>query len=166
LPPDTQFAGINITFDNRNGVMNDLILEIPFTAFHNNIFATRDIQLSAIRNPPGTSINIASITTAGLVLAGDYDRTGVVNEDDYLVWRDYVGLAINNGSTKTIASPDGDGDGIVNAADYTIWRDRLGAQKMCGLSAAAQIPEPPAALLVSIAALLLFSVRKQSPIEQ
>ena len=53
-------------------------------------------------------------------LPGDYDINGVVDEDDYLVWR------ANFGSHSLLAS-DGNHNGIVDAADYTVWRDNLGA---------------------------------------
>ncbi|MEX2168923.1 MAG: fibronectin type III domain-containing protein, partial [Pirellulales bacterium] len=52
-------------------------------------------------------------------LAGDYDLSGVVEEDDYVVWKSEFG---NIGEQPA----DGNGDGTVNAADYTVWRDNLG----------------------------------------
>ncbi|MGE3239471.1 MAG: NPCBM/NEW2 domain-containing protein [Pirellulales bacterium] len=52
-------------------------------------------------------------------LAGDFDRSGVVNDTDYNLWRNTFG------STKELAA-DGNGNGTVDAADYTAWRDHLG----------------------------------------
>lgn len=53
-------------------------------------------------------------------LAGDYDRNGAVESNDYIVWSTSFG--------STIASnADGSGNGVVDAADYTVWRDNLGA---------------------------------------
>ncbi len=59
---------------------------------------------------------IAAFDATG-VLAGDYDRDGDVDADDYNVW------SASYGATGTGLGADGNGDGVVNAADYTIWRD-------------------------------------------
>jgi hypothetical protein len=53
------------------------------------------------------------------VLAGDFDLSGVVDNNDYIVWKAHFG--------EIGESPvDGNGDGIVDAADYTVWRDNFG----------------------------------------
>jgi hypothetical protein len=72
--------------------VNDNLLSPPFT-----------------RNPWG-------IAVATNPLPGDYDESGTVGQEDYLVWR------ANFGSTTTLAA-DGNGDGIINAADYVLWRN-------------------------------------------
>lgn len=81
---------------------------------------------------------IAEPTTPGTAdftpaLAGDYDRNGAVDKNDYLMWRE------NYGSPYAI-NVDGNGNGVVDLADYTVWRDNLGAT----LEAAA-VPMPIAA---------------------
>ncbi len=56
-------------------------------------------------------------------LPGDFDRSGAVDGDDYLLWRQQFGsLSITPGS-----GADGNNDGVVNLGDYTVWRDHLGA---------------------------------------
>lgn len=52
-------------------------------------------------------------------LAGDYNRSGSVTENDYSLWK------VMFGSTIDLRS-DGNGDQVVNAADYVIWRNALG----------------------------------------
>lgn len=64
----------------------------------------------------------ASITSTGLPPAADFNDNGVVENDDYQIWRDNYG--ITSGATR--ATGDANGDGLVNAADYAIWRDTLG----------------------------------------
>ena len=52
-------------------------------------------------------------------LAGDYDLTGVVDNNDYNVWRAEFGSEIES-------QADGNGDGAVDAADYVLWRKNVG----------------------------------------
>lgn len=54
-------------------------------------------------------------------LAGDYDRNGGVDQNDYQVWKSNLGSSF-------AVNADGNGDGRVNLADYTVWRNHLGAK--------------------------------------
>lgn len=67
----------------------------------------------------------ASAPTPGVTnflpnLPGDYDQNGIVQQNDYAVWR------ASFGSTTSLDA-DGNGNGVIDAADYTVWRDNLGA---------------------------------------
>ena len=57
------------------------------------------------------------------VLAGDYDRSGTVDNLDYAKWKTDFGI--------TVAMPgdgaDGNMNGRVDAADFTVWRNHVGA---------------------------------------
>ncbi|WP_442483264.1 NPCBM/NEW2 domain-containing protein [Aeoliella sp. SH292] len=59
---------------------------------------------------------------------GDYDRDGVVDQDDYVVWRSQFGGGVRWAADGVVLAADGNLDGVVNLADYTVWRDNLGAQ--------------------------------------
>jgi hypothetical protein len=56
------------------------------------------------------------------VLAGDYNRDGVVNTADYSVWRASLDTndAIGTGA-------DGNGDGLVDIQDYHVWKANYGS---------------------------------------
>jgi hypothetical protein len=57
------------------------------------------------------------------VLAGDYDRSGVVNQQDYNVWRSQFGMSVPSAGDGA----DGNRDGTVDLADYVVWRNNLSA---------------------------------------
>ncbi|TWT35687.1 Methylamine utilization protein MauG precursor [Posidoniimonas corsicana] len=83
-----------------------------------------------------------------VTLAGDYNDDGLVDADDYLVWREAFG------GTDNLAA-DGNGDGLVDSSDYSVWRDNLGAtweSLMPSDAAFAAVPAPSGAALLVAAA--------------
>jgi hypothetical protein len=156
LPPNSSYAGFSFIVDNGNGAWNNLILDFPFSLFHSDLTSTHNIHLSAIRNAPGTSLNILTITTAGTPVTGDYNRDGIVDGKDFFVWQHEFGVTTRNGLVYPVAAADGNGDGIVNSADYTVWRDHLGTQQASNSEAATQVPEPTSVALSVCAAVFLF----------
>lgn len=83
-------------------------------------------------------------------LSGDYDLNGMVNDEDYEVWRAALGATGNQDA-------DGSRNEIVDAADYTVWRDHFGDSGSPG--AAALTPEPEAGIIALPAiAWLAFAV--------
>jgi hypothetical protein len=73
-------------------------------------------------------------TFDGPALPGDYNRNGVVDAADYVIWRKTLGTFAAN----LFAGADGDGNGRIDTEDYSLWRARFGAID----SAAAQIAMP------------------------
>ncbi|HVT29484.1 MAG TPA: hypothetical protein VHE81_15820 [Lacipirellulaceae bacterium] len=126
----------------------------------------RSVSLGQIWNPavvPWTDLAIdveqqsqAVNVNIQLALDGDYDQSGIVDSNDYTVWRQ------NLGSTSQLDA-DGNIDGIVDAADYAIWRKNVGnflpnngsssslgtVQSLPLFSGA--VPEPSAAFLLLMA---------------
>jgi hypothetical protein len=83
-------------------------------------------------------------------LAGDYDRSGVVDGADYIVWRKAMDGTLN-------LAADGSRNGIIDAADYAVWRMNFGATSVGALSQS--IPEPPVWVFFIIACAALTSFR-------
>jgi subtilisin family serine protease len=79
---------------------------------------------------------------------GDYDSSGLVDQEDYVLWKETYGTAD--------LRADGNNDGTVNAADYTIWRNNKGAQASFGAGAAIEsqslLPSGPSASTLDPAA--------------
>lgn len=65
-----------------------------------------------------------------ILAAGDYDGSGLVDQNDYLLWKSTFG------ATTGDLRADGNGNGKVDAADYTIWRNNKGATSSIGSGAA------------------------------
>lgn len=96
-----------------------------------------------LRNYTGGTIMDANLANVTRIIErnlapGDYNFDGVVNNADYLVWKNSYG-------STTAAEADGNGDGVVNAADYTVWRN-----SMAGAAQSVTIPEPTSAAIVAL----------------
>ena len=76
-------------------------------------------------------------------LAGDYNRDGVVDTVDYLVWRRAM-----QGDVDLAA--DGSRNGVVDQADYEVWRTHFGSTA-AGAAYAFAIPETASWVLFLIA---------------
>lgn len=89
---------------------------------------------------------------------GDYNADGIVDAEDYTVWRDLFG---NAGAAGQAA--DGDGNGVVGRPDYLVWRNHFGQTVSAGSGAGSHgdsiaVPEP-SALLLSLLGIQFVAVR-------
>ncbi len=85
-------------------------------------------------------------------ITGDYDSDAAVNAGDLNKWRADFGKWVAKGG-----GADGNGDRIVDAADYVVWRKAfLGGT---GTGTNSTVPEPSAAAIIVIAA-VLFSPQR------
>jgi hypothetical protein len=87
------------------------------------------------------------------VLPGDSDRNGVVEPEDYDIWKAQFG------STMQLAADHND-NAVVDAADYIVWRQNLGVS--AGSGAVNSVPELSAAISLLIALMALLAVRRPS----
>lgn len=106
----------------------DGVLELAVGADGDDIGSTNRGAVHVLfMNANGTVLSSSyQVSTSLLVhsgLPGDYDSGGVVDDQDYTVWKAAFGTTV---STAGLGA-DGNANGIVDAADYTVWRDHLGA---------------------------------------
>jgi hypothetical protein len=88
--------------------------------------------------------------TATPILVGDYNKNGVVDGADYVVWRRTQGQPVTLGT-----GADGNFDGQITATDYNVWRSNFGQTAGSGTGSvsdttgAASVPEPTTSLLLA-----------------
>ena len=70
-------------------------------------------------------LDLAAIPDLFPRLAGDYNRDGVVDAADYVVWRKTLG-------SDTELAADGSRNGVIDPADYELWRANFGAIAVVG----------------------------------
>jgi cyclophilin family peptidyl-prolyl cis-trans isomerase len=102
------------------------------------------------------------------VAAADYNRNGVVDTADYVLWRKTFG------QTGTGLQADGNLNGQVDNGDFTVWRNNfgnisggtlsLGAGAAAGTLAGSSAPEPSSSILVLIAGMIAATSRARRPL--
>lgn len=85
---------------------------------------------------------IISVVASIATLSGDYNGDGMVDAEDYTVWRDMFGetgddLAAD-GSSLVVGTPDG----VVDEQDYVFWKSHFGESTNNGSAALTSVPEP------------------------
>jgi hypothetical protein len=128
-------------------------------------------NLGTLFNPAGTEdvtfeFQIAgnSGTTTGIVmygplLAGDFNRDGIVDVGDYVLWRKMSGQLVARGT-----GADGNGDGNIDNVDYQLWQSNFG-QTLPGAAAGAgvnAVPEPNSGSLLILIGCCLLIVHPRS----
>lgn len=116
----------------------------------------RNVQVEVSENDgPLTSIAVSYVPE------GDYNEDGLVDNSDYLLWKQSFGQS----GVGLLA--DGNADQQVNLADYALWRNNLGAVSLLAesvtlpLAAVTSIPEPGTSILaLGLLALLAPAVRR------
>ena len=80
-------------------------------------------------------------------IAGDYNKNGIVDAADYVIWRNKQ----NQPAIPAGTGADGSGNGTVGPEDYDYWRARFGNISGSGAGQAASVPEPTAFALFALA---------------
>jgi hypothetical protein len=99
------------------------------------------------------------VNASGVLAAGDYDQSMVVDADDLMDWQAAFGTS--NSGLHTGAFADGNYNDFVDAADYTVWRDHLGLTGPFppgagSIANQANVPEPATILLFVFGVCLNF----------
>jgi hypothetical protein len=92
-----------------------------------------------------------SITSPAVT--GDYNKNGIVDAADYIVWRKTLGQ-----SGSGLAA-DGNGNNSIDAADYTVWRTHFGSASAATVGMAINVPEPSAYLYLAGTVYLIGTIR-------
>jgi hypothetical protein len=97
----------------------------------------------AIEQDKGTGSFIAAETNeVPSNVDGDYNRDGIVDAADFVLWRDTLGKSGN------ALSADGNRDKTIGEADRALWHSQFGQESEQDEESGAQaIPEPAAAAL-------------------
>jgi cyclophilin family peptidyl-prolyl cis-trans isomerase len=109
--------------------------------------------------------NISKTNTAYTlsVVSADYNRNGVVDMADYVLWRNSNGVT----NITPYSGADGTGDGKVDAADYSLWRANFGnvqgtvSGAGSGSLVSGGLPEPASVLLLLCSGLMLATYRRR-----
>jgi hypothetical protein len=125
-------------------------------------------SFSSVQRPIGMPVNLAfeviyNPTTVQLVvvsaLPGDYNRNGVVDAADFVMWRRHQGEMF----TLFNENPAAATPGLVDQEDYDFWRASFGLSVGGGNAvASATIPEPKSLLLVALPASCVYLARRRS----
>jgi hypothetical protein len=132
-----------------SGEMNleHIFFEIPTTQQY-------EIWVHQFNSPFGDVQDYAlawwTASAISLTSKGDFDGSGVVDDQDYLVWRNAFGTSN--------AAADANGNGIVDSADYVIWRKNFGTVAGAGIGLAS-VPEPSAICLALLGMLCCLAKR-------
>jgi hypothetical protein len=96
--------------------------------------------------PAGSAYDIGAYEFGALF--GDFNRDGIVNGADYVLWRKTLGAQVTR-----FAGADGDGNGTIDQNDFARWRMNVGAISGSGTAIGPSIPEPEnlAALCLALA---------------
>jgi cyclophilin family peptidyl-prolyl cis-trans isomerase len=113
--------------------------------------------------PSGDVWNISKTSTLYnlKVVYADFNHNGVVDMDDYILWRNSRNTSVTPGS-----GADADGNGFVDDADYAIWRANFGNIRGTeggagsGSLLAGGVPEPASGVLAAIV-FMFFAVGRR-----
>jgi len=113
--------------------------------------------LLAGNSTPSTGVVVYEAAPTVTGVAGDYNRSGVVDAADYTIWRDHLNQNFQ------LDNEGGITPGVVDAADFNFWKSRFGATTGSGsLSGAVSAPEPEALYSALVAGLIgMIAVRNK-----
>jgi hypothetical protein len=132
------------------GVSSDVIVQFGVLGEHTYQANRSNREYTCCGDSPDATL----LLTAATGILGDGDGDGVVDLDDYEIWKSDFGTD----STRA----DYNGNGVVDLGDYAVWRDNLGATAP-SFQLSQTIPEPSSLLLLGVATATMatFNRRKK-----
>jgi hypothetical protein len=91
---------------------------------------------------------------------GDFNRDGVIDAADYIVWVKTKNMTVTNRYDWA----DGNGDKVIDDADLLIWRKGLGNSSSAsgsGGNGDASVPEPSSAAVLCLLAMPFLGIRRR-----
>ena len=100
----------------------------------------------------GVIASVYAITTVDPPSPGDFNGDGVVDGDDRAQWK---------ATLASMAIPNANGDGLSDGTDFLAWQSLRGNNVpiAAGAPVRASVPEPAAALLMTVGILLVTGCR-------
>jgi hypothetical protein len=90
-------------------------------------------------------------------ISGDFNRDGVVDAADYVVWRQTLNQTVTKG-----AGADANANGVVDQSDYDLWRAHFGNTTGAGaFDNRSAVPEPSFAALACLATMGVAAFRQR-----
>ncbi|MBA4104348.1 MAG: hypothetical protein C0485_01220 [Pirellula sp.] len=141
----------------QNNPNLDARLKVGGQPLHLNLTATQKAALVAfLKTLTDQSFLSNELFSDPFVqLAGDFDNNGAVDGNDLAVWKTAFGST--NGA-------DADGDGDSDGQDYLAWQRNFGLtweDMATSVAAAAAVPEPSAAAILSMAGVALATFHRR-----
>jgi hypothetical protein len=163
------FYGVNAENQNMGNAVPLDSIDQHWTQGTTSVVYGTSIPQEVVMEPKslnGTRKKLTALDAAGLEdigwtlgtlpgVSGDYNNNGVVDADDYVVWRKNVG--------KNVTLPNRVTTGMIGTADYNAWRANFG-KSVSGsgsglLAAGGTVPEPTAGVLVALLLLCMSCSR-------
>jgi hypothetical protein len=153
-PAPSLDANGNLTLHGGRGLVSlPLVMSANATGdflvtFDPDPVVTGVVYATGLPAPNDVGIHPVATHVAGVLTiinpAADYNRNGLVDAADYVLWRNTEGQA----GANLVA--DGNDNGMVEPSDYNLWRSQFGQSAPGGASSSltAAAPEPASILMV------------------
>ena len=157
----TWSTGARVAFGTFNPGDRPGFLQSPTLTHSGTVFTTEGTN-KVYGQLSGTLVASTIVrTNLAALLLPDYNRNGVVDAADFVLWRK------TNNQVGAGLVADGNNDGRVDQADYDLWRMHFGALVGPGASAGAGgnlstngVPEPASSALLALGAALVAARRR------
>ncbi len=147
-PEFTEF-NVTATSSGNTSYANEQSAFLEFGVNDNGLFGAFDLDFIAYK------LGIHEPVVAVLFDEADFNKDGMVNGDDFLIWQSGFGTA--GGATQS--NGDANGDGNVDGDDFLIWQSQFGNSG--GVGSGQGVPEPTSSMLCLLAMMAFSAARRR-----